>query len=98
MKSYEDDIEKWIKNKYPDAERAKKIVEPLLSINVAMSVSRIIRCALYLSESDYDALASYTKQALDDPRNVLWWAEYDNRNIQKRDFNFSLYKKNPARR
>ena len=89
---YEDDIEVWIKNKYSDADKAKEIIKPLLSIDTAMSIPRIIRSALYLSESDYDSLASYTKKALDDPRNVLWWAECDNSNIQKRDFNFSFSK------
>jgi len=96
MNKYEDDIELWIKNKYPDTERAKKIIEPLLSIDTTISISRIIRSALYLSESDYDSLASYTKKALDDPRNVLWWAEYDNRNIQKRDFNYSFSQQKPS--
>jgi mannose/cellobiose epimerase-like protein (N-acyl-D-glucosamine 2-epimerase family) len=96
MNKYEADIELWIQNKYPDAERAKKIIEPLLSIDTAVSLHRIIRSALYLSESDYDSLASYTQKALDDPRNVLWWAEYDNRNVQKRDFNYSLFKQKPS--
>ncbi|WP_154223823.1 hypothetical protein [Marinicella rhabdoformis] len=92
MNKYADDIEKWIKDKYSDVERAKKIIEPLLSIETEVSISRIVRSALYLSESDYDSLASYTEKAIDDHRNVLWWAEYDNRNVQKRDFNFSFSK------
>jgi hypothetical protein len=92
MKKFEDDIEVWIKNKYSDANRAKEIIMPLLEINTEINHSRIIRCALYLSKSDYDSLTSYTTKALDDPRNVLWWAEYDNRNVQKRDFNKSFTK------
>ncbi len=92
MNKYADDIEKWIEDNYSDAERAKKIIEPLLSIETEVSISRIVRSTLYLSESDYDSLASYTEKAIDDPRNVLWWAEYDNRNVQKRDFNFSFSK------
>jgi squalene cyclase len=90
MKKFEDDIEVWIKNKYPDTDKAKEIIEPLLGIDTAINISRIIRCALYLSDSDYDSLVSYTNKALDDPRNVLWWAETDNRNVQKRDFNYSF--------
>jgi hypothetical protein len=92
MKKFEDDIEVWIKNKYPDANRAKEIIEPLLRVNTAINPSRIIRCALHLSDGDYALLVSYTNKALDDPRNVLWWAENDNRNIQKRNFNYSFTK------
>jgi hypothetical protein len=94
MKKFEDDIEVWIKNKFPDADRAKEIIEPLLGVDTAINLSRIIRCALYLSDNDYDSLVNYTNKALDDPRNVLWWAENDNRNVQKRDFNYSFTKQN----
>ncbi len=92
MKKFEDDIEVWIKNNYSDTEKAKRIIQPLLALDTEINLSRIIRCALYLSESDYDSLKSYTDKALNDPRNVLWWAEYDNRNVQKRDFNYSFNK------
>ncbi|AQZ93416.1 hypothetical protein ACFSB1_12180 [Halopseudomonas phragmitis] len=91
MTVFEDDIERWIKENYADVMRAKQALEPVLTIETAISISRILRSVLYLSERDYDALAVYAKKAVDDPRNVLWWAEYDNRNIQKRDFNNSLY-------
>jgi len=92
MKKFEDDIEVWINNNYSDTEKAKGIIQPLLALDTEINLSRIIRCALYLSESDYDSLKSYTDKALNDPRNVLWWAEYDNRNVQKRDFNYSFNK------
>jgi hypothetical protein len=92
MKKFEDDIENWIKNKFPDAQKARKIIEPMLEIDTAINRSRIIRSALYLSDNDYDALISYTNKAMEDPRNVLWWAEYDNCNVQKRDFNHGFNK------
>ncbi|MBB1428752.1 hypothetical protein H5181_20205 [Shewanella sp. SG44-2] len=92
MKKFEDDIEVWIKKNYSDAERAKEIIQPLLALDSEINISRIIRCALFLSESDYDSLKVYTQKAIDDPRNVLWYAEYDNRNVQKRDFNYSFNK------
>ncbi|MBA6339287.1 hypothetical protein H4J57_19045 [Colwellia sp. BRX8-7] len=92
MKKFEDDIEVWINNNYSDAERAKEIIQPLLALDTEINLSRIVRCTLFLSESDYDSLESYTNKALNDPRNVLWWAEYDNRNVQKRDFNYSFNK------
>ena len=92
MKKFEDDIEVWIKKNYSDVERAKEIIQPLLTLDSEINISRIIRCALFLSESDYDSLKVYTQKAIDDPRNVLWYAEYDNRNVQKRDFNYSFNK------
>jgi hypothetical protein len=92
MKKFEDDIEVWIKKNYSDAERAKEIIQPLLTLDSEINISRIIRCVLFLSESDYDSLKVYTQKAIDDPRNVLWYAEYDNRNVQKRDFNYSFNK------
>jgi hypothetical protein len=90
MSKYEVDIDKWIKDKYPDVDKAQAILEPILSMDTAICTSRIIRCALYLSDSDYDSLIRYVKKALDDPRNVLWYAEYDNRDVQKRDFSRSF--------
>jgi len=90
MAKYEDDIEEWIKNEYPDVRKAKDIIEPLLGIDTKISHARIIRSILYLSGNDYGSLLSYTNKALNDPRNILWWAEYDNRNVQRRDFNYGL--------
>jgi hypothetical protein len=92
MNKFEDDIEDWIEKNYSDAERAKEIIQPLLTLDSEINISRIIRCALFLSESDYDSLKVYTQKAIDDPRNVLWYAEYDNRNVQKRDFNYRFNK------
>lgn len=91
MTIFEDDIERWIKENYTDVMRAKQALEPVLTIETAISIPRIVRSVLYLSECDYDSLVVYAKQAVDDPRNILWWAEYDNRNTRKRDFNNSLY-------
>lgn len=91
MTIFEDDIERWIKDHYADVARAKQTLEPVLTIDTPISIPRILRNILYLSERDYDSLAAYVRKAVDDPRNVLWWAEYDNRNVQKRDFSQSLY-------
>ncbi|GAB6388151.1 hypothetical protein [Stutzerimonas marianensis] len=91
MAIFEDDIELWLKENYADVTRAKQALKPVLVIETAISISRILRSILYLSERDYDSLAVYAKKAVDDPRNVLWWAEYDNRNVQRRDFTQSLY-------
>lgn len=94
MATFEEDIECWIKDHYADVARAKQVLEPVLTINTAISIPRILRSILYLSAHDYDSLEAYVKKAVDEPRNVLWWAEYDNRNIQRRDFSQSLYSQN----
>ncbi len=91
MTIFDDDIERWIKDHFADVGRAKQALEPVLAIDSAISIPRVLRSILYLSERDYDSLAVYAQKAVDDPRNVLWWAEYDNRNIKKRDFSQSLY-------
>ncbi len=92
MTVFEDDVERWIKENFADVTRAKRALEPVVALETEISVSRILRSILYLSDRDYDSLAAYAQKAIHDPRNVIWWAEYDNRNIQKRDFNKSLYR------
>ena len=92
MNKFESDIEDWVKKNYSNANKAKEIIQPLLTLDSEINLSRIIRCTLFLSEGDYDSLKVYTQKAMDDPRNVLWYAEYDNRNVQKRDFNYSFKK------
>jgi hypothetical protein len=49
---------------------------------------RVIRCILALSESDADALILWIKQANEDYRNIILYAEYDNRNVRKFNFNY----------
>ena len=56
---------------------------------------RVIRCILELSDSDYDAVDAWTKTANEDYRNVIWYAEYDNRNIRKYDFALSYSEQKP---
>lgn len=39
---------------------------------------RIIRCILFLSAGDLEKLKKNVKAATDDPRDVMYWAEYSN--------------------
>lgn len=89
---YEPDIEKWIKEHFSDSKRVREILVLLQSIDTAINLSRIVRCVLSLSKSDYDTLLNYTIAAVEDPRDVIFWAEYDDQDILVRDFNKSLYK------
>jgi len=37
---------------------------------------RIIRCILFLAEKDVDKLKKMVETAIQDPRDVMYWAEY----------------------
>jgi hypothetical protein len=53
-------------------------------------IDRIIRCIIYLANKDMDKLKNYIKAAKEDPRDVIFWAEYMNHSEQRpvhiRDF------------
>ncbi len=49
--------------------------------------SRIVRCVLYLAKGDVEVLRHHIKNALDDFRDVIWWAEYDAADNRLHDFN-----------
>lgn len=52
---------------------------------------RVVRCVVHLSAGDLEQLKHYAEQALQDPRDVMWWAEYDgDSNTQVRNFNDPL--------
>ena len=40
---------------------------------------RIIRCILFLAGRDINKLEEYIESAIRDPRDVIFWAEYENR-------------------
>lgn len=53
---------------------------------------RIIRCILFLADNDLEKLKNYIDVAVSDPRDVMFWAEYENiddiNNTERvRDFN-----------
>ncbi|MDH3641703.1 MAG: hypothetical protein OES38_06385 [Gammaproteobacteria bacterium] len=49
---------------------------------------RVVRCVIFLANGDLQQLEYYTQQALQDPRDVMYWAEYDrDTDEQLRDFN-----------
>lgn len=89
--NYENDIEERIEKYFKDTARVKKI---LGNLNVDYEYERIIRCILVLSESDFDSVESWVNKANIDVRNVLFYAEYDNRNIRRYNYNYPLNKQN----
>jgi hypothetical protein len=48
---------------------------------------RILRCVLFLSAGDMARLVDFADRALNDWRDVIYWAEYDERDHRLRDFN-----------
>lgn len=51
---------------------------------------RLVRCILHLAEGDLESLKHFIAAAKDDPRDVIFWAEYENREskdpVMVRDF------------
>lgn len=92
MSKFEADIVSWIETRFSDSEKVLRLIEPILQMDSDISASRVIRCVLFLSGSDYDQLTNYTKKAISDCRDVIWWAEYDNRTAKVRDFEKSFTK------
>ncbi len=63
--------------------RAREIIAALHS---TPDRERLIRCALELSDHDYDSLAAWIKKAETAPGELISLAEYDNRAVRKYDF------------
>lgn len=70
-------------------------VSAIVSAVAAPEAERVIRCILHLSEGDRDSLMAYVKMADQDYRDVIWNAEYDNRNIRKYNFTRPLDEQKP---
>ena len=78
------DIEKRIKDNFSDVDKVKQLIS---DISVpAEEMDRVIRCVLYLSDSDYDSLKHWVTTANIDRREVFYFAEYDNRSERKWNF------------
>lgn len=78
------DIKKRIKDNFTDIDKVRQIISNL-SVP-AEELDRVIRCALYLSDNDYDSLVLWVTTANIDRRDVYYFAEYDNCSERKWDF------------
>ncbi len=79
------DIDKRIKQDYKNFHKAYDFLATLRVPEVEKE--RIIRCILYLSEGVLDSLSTWVKKANVDSRDVIFYAEYDNRDERKWNFN-----------
>lgn len=41
---------------------------------------RVARCVIFLADGKHDRLLRYARAAKEDPRDVMFWAEYENHN------------------
>ncbi len=74
---------------------AKKILNDYLTKNDYLNSDRIIRCVIFLADNGIESFKSFLESAKGDPRDVMWWAEYENResldnNKRVRNFNKSF--------
>lgn len=92
---FPEDIEHWLTERFSEPERARSALAPLANSEMNKQLERIIRCVLSLSESDYDSVAGWSKKAVNDPEQVIGLAEYDNREVRKYNFEYSLYSQEP---
>lgn len=63
-----------------DKYQAIEIINRALSATEYLRNDRIIRCILFLADKDIQKLKKYIEDAITDPRDVMYWAEYVNRN------------------
>ena len=75
-----------------NASVAFEILEEALEKTEYLNHPRIIRCIIFLAEKNIETLKLNIQAAIIDPRDVMYWAEYINRELEKspkrvRDFN-----------
>lgn len=78
-----------------DFELANTILTEYLLENDYLDSDRIIRCVVFLAEHKIESFKSFLESAKGDPRDVMWWAEYENNesldnNRRVRDFSKSF--------
>jgi len=59
-----------------NADEATKILTDAIKDNDHLNTDRIIRCIVYLAQGDLTDLANYIESAINDTRDVIFWAEY----------------------
>jgi len=87
------DIENKIKENFTDTEKVINIISQLTVPDIEKD--RVIRCVLFLSDSDIDSLKSWVKKANIDRRDIYFFAEYDNHSERKWNFGIEYDKQKP---
>jgi len=77
------DIAAAIARRFPaDDALVRTVLAPVLALTDG---ARVVRCVLHLA-TDLDRIADLATAAATDPRDVIWWAEYDGGERRLRDF------------
>ena len=61
-------------SEYPEAQ---KLLGKYVTENEYLDSDRIIRCIIFLSNNGLESFKSYLESAKTDPRDLMWWAEYE---------------------
>lgn len=91
-----EDISKRIISDFGDnSAHAHKILREAITQTDYLNQPRILRCILFLAKGNIDSLKKSVDAALQDPRDIMLWAEYidlgDNQKPKRvRDFNKSF--------
>ena len=82
-----EDIEKRVRSDFgAEADSVCQRLEQLHGIAADKALPRIARCIVHLARGDLDKLIHFAERARQDWRDVIWWAEYDGKEKQIRDF------------
>lgn len=69
------------------AEELEKFIESFRKVSGTHPGDRVVRCIVHLAEGKRENISHYIKAALGDPRDVMYWAEYDQEEKRIHDFN-----------
>lgn len=90
---FKDDIQRQIELDFNDlSDKAFEMLSDAISKTDYLKTDRVIRCIVFLANGDLKELRRYIDVAKFDTRDVMFWAEYNNRddfhNAKRiRDFN-----------
>ncbi len=74
------DIKEKIHTDFGDnAETVIKTLREAIAEHDYINSERLLRCIIYLMDKKLETLTKYINNAINDPRDVMYWAEYINR-------------------
>ena len=68
-------------------EELVQFIDSIRKFNTLHNESRMLRCIIHLAEGKRDLISHYINAALVDPRDIIFWAEYDKNGRRVHDFN-----------
>jgi hypothetical protein len=92
-----DDILRWTADRFagPDLERVRALLSDLAD-DLPSESHRVLRCVLWLAESDVDLVVHFAEPARRDPRDVMYWTEYGEDDGRVRDLSRPFPDADPA--